>query len=77
MGEEFGEENSEEEDVKLCDLVYPVARYHDDRSPMCLYIPSALTLFKLMRACIGVETIAELWIHNPKIALTSQPSGSN
>ena len=68
VNEEFGLDQWEGEDVKLCDLVYPVPRYHDDRSPMCLYIPSPLMLFKLMRACIGVEKITELWIYNQPAA---------
>ena len=56
-------EDSEEETI-ICDLAYPVPRYHDDRSPMCLYIPSPSVLFKMMRACIGVEEVEELWMYN-------------
>ena len=33
---------------------------------MCVYIPSSLVLFKLMRACVGVEDVKELWIYNHK-----------
>ena len=43
-------------------LAYRAERYHSG-FPSCLYLPSNDVLFKLMRACIGVERIQDLWIY--------------
>ena len=37
------------------DLVYRSDRYVKGNSPNSIYFPSKLVLFKIMRACIGVE----------------------
>ena len=36
------------------DLVYRIDRYIDGESPKCIYVPSKLILWKIMRACIGI-----------------------
>ena len=43
------------------DLVYRADRYVEGQSPFVIYFPSRLLLFKLMRACIGVEHEKDLW----------------
>lgn len=49
--------------AKTCSLTYPPARYHEDHSPMCIYIPSNQVLFKMMRAAIGVSRAEDTWIY--------------
>ena len=46
------------------DLVYPFHRYSPDYSPTFIYLPSPSLLFKMMKACIGVQTYKDLWIYN-------------
>ena len=36
------------------DLVYRGDRYVKDRSPNCIYFPSKLLLWKMMRASVGI-----------------------
>jgi hypothetical protein len=52
---------------KTHNLVYHTARYLNDSSPMCVYIPSKEILFKMMKACIGVDKPQDLWIYNEEI----------
>jgi hypothetical protein len=49
----------EDEDM----LVYRGARYEEDRSPNMLIIPSRMVLFKIMRACVGVNKKEDLWFN--------------
>ena len=35
--------------------VYPASKYIDGASPNMLYLPCNKVLFKIMRACIGVQ----------------------
>ena len=44
-------------------LIYSLTRYLEDQSPMSLYIPNKPLLFKMMKACVGVNRIEELWIY--------------
>ena len=44
-------------------LIYGLSRYEEDYSPMSLYIPNKPLLFKMMKACVGVNRIEELWIY--------------
>ena len=43
------------------DLVYRGDRYVKEYSPKVIYFPSKMCLFKIMRACIGVDDPKELW----------------
>lgn len=43
------------------DLVYRASRYVKSCSPHSIYFPSKRVLFKIMRACIGVQDPQELW----------------
>ena len=45
------------------DLVYRDSRYVDAHSPFVIYIPNENVMFKIMRACLGVDEISELWIN--------------
>ena len=45
------------------DLVYRIDRYNEENSPVVTYFPSKLVLYKLMRACIGVESEEDLWCY--------------
>ena len=52
---------------KTCvNLVYHINRYIEDCSPMCVYIPSNEVMFKMMRACLEVKEIKDLWMFNEK-----------
>ena len=44
-------------------LVYDLKRYSEDYSPMCVYIPNRPLMFKMMKACIGVERVQDLWMY--------------
>lgn len=46
------------------DMVYPKSRYFDEYSPMIIYIPSKPMMVKIMRACMGCQSPADLWINN-------------
>jgi hypothetical protein len=43
------------------DFVYADSRYRKDNSPNCIYIPSKKVMLKIMRACIGITDVKELW----------------
>ena len=45
------------------DRVYPDSRYTPGNSPYCIYIPNKEIMLKLMRACIRVKKIENLWIN--------------
>ena len=51
------------------DLVYRGDRYNQENSPVVTYFPSKLVLYKLMRACIGVETVEDLWFNQDNFKL--------
>lgn len=50
--------------AKTTDLAYDIDRYLEHSSPMSVYIPAPDLLFKMMRACIGCQSIKDLWIYN-------------
>lgn len=47
---------------QITDRVYPESRYTPGNSPYCIYIPNKEVMLKLMRACIKVKKIEDLWI---------------
>ena len=49
---------------KASDFVYPMPRMVFGLSPTTIIMPSKKMLFKLMRACIGVSSLEELWFNN-------------
>jgi hypothetical protein len=53
---------------EVMNLIYSQNRYTPEHSPLCVYIPSAEVLFKLVRACQGCKKLEDLWIYNPKYA---------
>jgi hypothetical protein len=44
-------------------LIYPEYKYSKEMSPLCVYIPSKQLLLKILRACMGVEEVKELWFN--------------
>ena len=48
------------------DLTYHESRFMDDNSPKCLYLPSRFVMFKIMRACVDVTKVDELWFMHPE-----------
>jgi hypothetical protein len=48
---------------KADDFVYPINRLVYSLSPSTIYMPSKKVLFKLMRSCIGVNEVEELWFN--------------
>ena len=48
---------------KASDFVYPIPRLVFGISPTTIFMPSKKILFKLMRACIAVSSVEELWIN--------------
>ena len=46
------------------DLVYRIDRYVKGNSPNAIYFPSKMVLFKIMRACIDVQSADQLWFNN-------------
>ena len=44
---------SKSEIEKKVNLTYHLDRYFEENSPICVYIPSKLLVFKMMKACIG------------------------
>ena len=61
QGSEGGTTLETEED--FIDLVYPSGRYSDKMSPLSIYIPNEYVLYNIMRACLSVNKIEELWIY--------------
>ena len=64
------------EDLGLCppipetfkDNVYPEERMcRADASPMCIYIPNRIMLFKIIRACIDAKTPEDLWFNKIEV----------
>lgn len=45
------------------ELVYHKTRFVPDYSPPVVFIPNKIVMAKLMRACLGVTEIEELWIY--------------
>jgi hypothetical protein len=45
------------------DLVYPPSRYRNEASPAMLFLPSKQMILKMMRACMGVTRIQDLWLY--------------
>ena len=45
------------------DFVYPKTRLSEQRSPLTIYLPTKEVMLKLMRACIGVQAIDQLWFN--------------
>ena len=52
---------------KRVDISYDPSRYDEIMSPMCVTIPHRDVLLKMMKACVGVEEIKDLWIYNQSI----------
>ena len=44
------------------DLVYAPSRYVAEHSPIVIYLPNKSVMVKIMRACLGVNDLDELWI---------------
>ena len=44
-------------------LIYSNCRYTADTSPSTIYIPSVEVMFKIMRACIGITNVNDIWIN--------------
>ena len=44
-------------------LVYPLNRFRQDQSPICIYIPDKRVMLKLMRACICVTHEDQFWFN--------------
>ena len=55
--------NSWQEPVEYDDLVCNPKLLVKDRTPRMLSIPSKELMFKMMRACIGIEAEEELWFY--------------
>ena len=55
--------DEEDQEVKT-NLTYHLDRYVEECSPMCVYIPNRALLWKMMRACIGVSDVGDLWIYH-------------
>ena len=47
--------------IDYTNLVYHKSKYIKGNSPKCMYFPSRYIMFKLIRACVDVYTIKELW----------------
>jgi hypothetical protein len=45
------------------DLVYNVRRLQNGYSPSVVMIPTNEVMFKLMRACVGVYSVQDLWFN--------------
>jgi hypothetical protein len=48
---------------KVDDLVYSQSRYVEEYSPLCIYNPAPEILLKIMRACIEVDEVSNLWFN--------------
>ena len=49
--------------VSINDMVYDYKRYYPANSVPQIYIPRKELMYKLMRACMGVEDASELWFN--------------
>jgi hypothetical protein len=49
--------------VSINDTVYHESRYNKQNSVLCVYIPRKEIMFKLMRACLGVQSVDQLWFN--------------
>jgi hypothetical protein len=45
------------------DLVYNLNNLTCGYSPQCLLIPTNEVMFKLMRACVGIHSVQDLWFN--------------
>jgi len=45
------------------DLVYEETRYTPGMAPKCIYVPSPILMFKLMRSCINCIKDEDLWFN--------------
>ena len=43
--------------------VYAESRYEVGTSPTVIYIPKKEVMFKIMRACIGIKRVEDIWIN--------------
>ena len=63
----------------ITDCTYNINRYHEDQSPMLVYIPNKPLIFKMMKACIGIDKVEDLWIYHkcppPKSEVSEASSG--
>ena len=44
-------------------MIYDESRYIEGLAPYCIYIPRKELMFKMMKACIGVQKVEDLWFH--------------
>jgi hypothetical protein len=44
-------------------LVYPPDRYIEGACPYCIYIPRKELMLKIMRACVGITKVEDLWFN--------------
>ena len=61
---EQGYKSKAKQPVEAHDQVYNPVRFHGGKIPYLVYIPRAELMFKIMRACLGVTQIDQLWIYN-------------
>ena len=52
--------------VTYQDIVYNLKRFHGGKISHVIYIPRAELMFKMMRACLNVTEIDQLWLYNDK-----------
>jgi hypothetical protein len=45
------------------DKVYPDLWYRESSCPYCIYIPRKEIMLKMMRACIGISDVQDLWFN--------------
>jgi len=50
--------------VTIDDEVYDALCFRESLAPFCYYVPRKEMMFKMMRACINVESPDQLWINN-------------
>ena len=65
MFDPFPDEIEDGEEFKIpttyYSKVYSNSRYKYRRSPMTIYFPSRKMMFKMMRACLGIQDSDKLW----------------
>ena len=50
-------------DIEEESLIYAPCRYLENMSPTTLYIPEQSLMLKMMRACIDVRDVEDLWFN--------------
>ena len=49
--------------IEFPNKIYPENRYCMDHSPNRIYVPNKFIMIKLIKSCIDVEKIEDLWIN--------------